>query len=222
MSGDNDGNAAPPPPFDPSGAGTPPPPPPGYTPYSPGDPAASEWAGGPAQPAKKKFPTRVVVPIVIVVGLLGIGFVRDYMRKNADPFTTPQTIGNGTLMTDAESAKTAKEMRDNLKNVHRAVSGLYAVDGQPQFILVAGDSDDGSAKDIFDDFKDEAKDEGVTLEGSKTYGKVLCAPFKAEGTPGIACFWGSKKSDGVIMHFGTEDLNEAARIAQLAWDGVES
>lgn len=221
MSGENDGNAAPPPPFDPSGAGAPPPPP-GYAPFSPGDPAAGDWGGGPVEPPKKKFPTRVLVPVLIVVALVGVGFVRDYMRKNADPFTTPQTIGNGTLMTDEESAKVAKDMRENLKNVHRAVSGLYAVDGQPQFILVAGDSDDPNAKSIYEDFKDEAGDEGVTMEASKSYGKVLCAPFKAEGTPGIACFWGSKKSDGVLMHFGTEDINEAARIAQLAWDGVES
>jgi hypothetical protein len=219
MSGEFDGNAAPPPPFDPSGAGAPPPPP-GYTPYSPGDPSAAGW-DVPNQ-TKKKFPTRVVVSVAVVVALLAIGFVSDYMRKHADPFNTPQTIGNGTLMTDAESAKTAKEMKDNLKNVHRAVSGVYAIDGQPAFILVAGDSDDPNAKKIYEDFKDEAGDEGVTMGPTSTYGKVLCAPFKAQDTPGVACFWGSKKSDGVLMHFGTDDPAEAGRLTQLAWDGVES
>lgn len=222
MAGENDfgGNAG-----ENAGATPPPPPPPGYTPYTPGDqPAAGQWSADPYQQAPKKrgFPKKLVGIVAAVVVFGGIGAVRNYIRDNKDPFNRPQTIGNATLLTDPEMEKIATEARKDVDNVHRPVSGFYAVNGAPAFLMVAGDADDDSGDSLYKTFAKSARKDGTQVGESKKVGKVVCASINSEDIPGVACFWGSGKSDGVILHFGTQDLNEAGQVAQQAWDAVET
>lgn len=220
MTGTND-DAQPSPP-----EGSVPPPPPGYEPgaYTPGayDPGAAGWSAAPQPKRGGGALRRVVVIGVIFAVFAGLGAVRAWWRDHKDPFNTPTTIGNAVLMTDSEATALAKEARDEVENVHRAISGIYAVNGDAQFLLIAGDADDSNARSLYDTFVKDASKEGTKVGAATTVGKVLCAKVEDEDAPGVACFWGSKKSDGILMHYGTDDPAEAGRLAQLAWDGVEA
>lgn len=207
----------------PSPEGPVPPPPEGFEPgaYTPGaaDPA---WGAAPQQKRGGGALRRVVVIGVIFAAFAGFGALRTWWRDNKDPFNTPTTIGTATLMTDAEATKLAKDAREEVENVHRAVSGIYAEGGTPQFLLIAGDADDDTARSLYDTFVKDAKKQNTTVGAATTFGKVLCASVEDQEAPAIACFWGSKKSDGILMHYGTDDPAEAGRLAQIAWDGVEA
>ncbi|HEX8002089.1 MAG TPA: hypothetical protein VF519_05290 [Mycobacteriales bacterium] len=212
----NDG--APPPPdgwaTPPADGSVPPPPPPAAF-----DPA-QQWGAPPPKKRGFRLPGRLIGGVVVFGVLAAAGAVQNYLRDHKDPFTTPQTIGEGTLMTDADAQKVADDMRKNVENVHRAVSGVYAVNGEATFLIVAGDSDDNDAKGIYEEFKDSDAD--ARIGPATPVGKVLCASMDDPESPGVACFWSSKKSDGILMHFGTRDVKVAGRLAQLAWDGVEA
>lgn len=211
----------------------PPPPPPGTPPAWPGqgDGAQSPW---PTQaqpyeyqpPKKKRFSVGIVARIVIAVLVFGgLGawrsFERDHLKKK---FTRPTTIGNATLVTTPEMLKIADDARKEVENVHRAISGVYAVDGQPAFILVAGDADDDSGRSIYDTFKSEveADNDGTTVSAPSDYGAITCATVTDSDGPSVACFWGSKRSDGLLIHFGTSNVATVAKTAELARAGVEA
>jgi hypothetical protein len=195
-----------------TGGTPPPPPPPGYEPFQP--------LGAPPPKQKKAFWSKKGVGLLVGFAvLLGIGAFQSYRRDHGTPFNTPATIGNATLMTDAESLAAAKEFREEVENVHRAVSGLYAVNGVPTFVMLAGDADDDSAQSVFDTFR---KETGDKVTASRRVGDVICARVEDEDLPAIACFWGGSKSDGILFHYGTKDFLVAGKVAQQVRDGVEA
>ena len=214
----------------------PPPPPPEGSAPPPAWPGPGEQAwpaqGQPQQPwgtpyeppKRRRFPVlllRIGVPILLILGF-GVGrtFYRDNLKAK---FKTPTQIGDAVLSTDPEAQKLAKDLRNENKQIHRAISGFYESQGQPAFMLLAGDADDDSGRGIYDDFKKDADENGVTVGDAEDFGSITCAKASS-ATLGqmVVCFWGSGKSDGVIFHFGTSNTSEAADITKEARTAIEA
>ncbi len=164
---------------------------------------------------------RIGIPILLVVGFgAAKAFYRDNLKAK---FHTPTQIGDAVLSNDPEAVKAAKGLRDSNKDVHRAVSGFYESQGQPAFILLAGDSDDDDGRGIYDDFQKDADENGVTLGAPEDFGPITCAKASSDELGNVVmCFWGSSKSDGVILHFGTSNTAEAADVTKEARAAVEA
>jgi hypothetical protein len=212
---------------------SPPPPPEGSAPPpawpGPGEqawPAQGQpqpWGTPYDPPKRRRFPVlllRIGVPLLLI---FGFGAARTFYRDNLKAkFTTPTQIGDAVLSSDPRAVATAKDLRKDNKQIHRSVSGFYTSQGQPAFILLAGDSNEDSAHGVYDSFKKDATDNGVTFDSLEDFGPVTCAKARSTDLGQIVvCFWGSGKSDGVMMHFGTSDTSEAADITKEARAAIE-
>lgn len=219
----SDDLTTPPPPPPPEGSAPPPAwPGPGEQAW-PAQDQPQPWGTPYEQPKRRRFPTmllRIGIPILVILAL-GVG--RDFYRDNLKAkFTTPNQIGDAVLSTDSDDVKFAKELRDSAK-IHRAVSGFYVAQGQPAFVLLAGDADDDSGRGIYDDFKKGEDESGIALGAAEDFGAITCAKATANGSEQlVVCFWGSGKSDGMIFHFGTTNTAEAADITKEARAAIEA
>jgi hypothetical protein len=211
-----------------------PPPPPGYEQpgYGQATPEVGHWRPGappppswglvePAPKSRAKFSLRGLWSVV-AFAVFASGGYRAYQRYFGPAFKAPETIGSSSLMRDPQSVRDAKDVLTGVYNLHRGTSGVYGENGYVTMLLLAGDAGEDNAREVYDSSVADIKGESYSLSRPVKYGDVLCASLTGFEIPGVMCFWGSGKSDGLLLHVNANDLDEAARLTQEAWDAVEA
>jgi len=204
--------------------------------YSPAPTAPPSWPGqyqppAPYQTWAPQPPRRgsgwgvglvfvtVFLGLAVLAGtVFGMSALRDHTGK---VFHAPERIGRYPLMTSPEALQGAQDALGPVKNLHRAVSGLYGTGSRPTLVLIAGDADDTSSRVALDNAKAEGKDSGQAFGASRTFGDITCAPMTAP-LRGTMCFWAGKTSDGALLHVGATNLGAVAKETAEARAAVEA
>lgn len=196
----------------PSGAPAPPPPPPGYDAPQSGYGQPGDW-GAPAQPQKSHKVRNILIGLaaaLVVFGVIGA------LAGGGKPLKKPDSIAGATLAAEDDTVRNMA--REIAKDDKDAVVALYERNGAPAFYLIA----DNGRTDIDEIEKGFRKTAGAQAGPSEKVRSVRCIGVSgADGTV-YACFWGGKRSGGMVVDLESPTADAAAGNTEAARAAVEA